>query len=307
MPAPRRRVEPCWSIGCSGALAGECGGDRLRRIRAHGLQMAGALSSRRRAGLRPQLGGASPTARLGAGLVGADSPAAPGQAGGRRDRGTAADGALHRERGAEPLGLGRLRYLNPPPPVQRYEWSRPGELVHVDIKKLGRIVRPSHRVTGNRRDNVAGGGWEYAMSPSTIARASPMSNPARREALYRHPLSGCARCANSGAAASGSTRADRQRRRLSLAAVPQGLSLARHQHQTHATVSTADQRQSRTHDPNPAAQMGLRRSLRQLGAAACCLPLAASTMRNDPMLAFIDKHRSADWLSSLNNGRRNHS
>ena len=60
------------------------------------------------------------------------------------------------------LGLARLRYLNPPPPVQRYEWSRPGEMVHMDVKKLGRIVRPSHRVTGNRRDTVDGAGWEYA-------------------------------------------------------------------------------------------------------------------------------------------------
>jgi transposase InsO family protein len=60
------------------------------------------------------------------------------------------------------LGLGRLRYLNPPPPVQRYEWSRPGELVHLDTKKLGRIVRPGHRVTGNPRDSVDGAGWEYA-------------------------------------------------------------------------------------------------------------------------------------------------
>ena len=51
------------------------------------------------------------------------------------------------------LGLARLRYLNPPSPVQRYEWSRPGEMVHMDIKKLGRIVRPSHRVTGDRRDS----------------------------------------------------------------------------------------------------------------------------------------------------------
>jgi transposase InsO family protein len=59
-------------------------------------------------------------------------------------------------------GLARLRYLNPPPAVQRYEWSRPGELVHVDTKKLGRIVRPSHRVTGDRRDSVDGAGWEYA-------------------------------------------------------------------------------------------------------------------------------------------------
>ena len=60
------------------------------------------------------------------------------------------------------LGLGRLHYLNPPPRVQRYEWERPGELVHVDTKKLGRIERPSHRVTGNRRDAARGAGWEYA-------------------------------------------------------------------------------------------------------------------------------------------------
>ncbi len=65
-------------------------------------------------------------------------------------------GVLHR------LGLGRLRYLNPPPPVQRYEWSRPGELIHVDTKKLGRIVQPGHRITGNPRDSVVGAGWEYA-------------------------------------------------------------------------------------------------------------------------------------------------
>jgi transposase InsO family protein len=60
------------------------------------------------------------------------------------------------------LGLPRLRYLNPPPLVQRYEWQRPGELIHVDTKKLGRIERPSHRVTGNRRDSCRGAGWEYA-------------------------------------------------------------------------------------------------------------------------------------------------
>ena len=60
------------------------------------------------------------------------------------------------------LGLARLRYLNPPPPVQRYEWGRPGEMVHMDIKKLGRIVQPSHRVTGDRRHSLRDVGWEYA-------------------------------------------------------------------------------------------------------------------------------------------------
>lgn len=48
----------------------------------------------------------------------------------------------------------------PPAPVRRYEWAHPGELLHLDTKKLGRIERPSHRVTGDRRDRVRGIGWE---------------------------------------------------------------------------------------------------------------------------------------------------
>jgi transposase InsO family protein len=59
------------------------------------------------------------------------------------------------------LQLNRMRDLEPKPAVQRYEHARPGDLLHLDIKKLGRIVRPSHRVTGDRRDSVEGAGWEY--------------------------------------------------------------------------------------------------------------------------------------------------
>jgi transposase InsO family protein len=57
-------------------------------------------------------------------------------------------------------GLSLLSDLDPAEPVQRYEHSAPGELLHIDTKRLGRIVRPSHRVTGNRRDSVEGAGWE---------------------------------------------------------------------------------------------------------------------------------------------------
>jgi len=60
------------------------------------------------------------------------------------------------------IGLNRLCYLTPPEPVQRYEWERPGELVHVDIKRLGRFDRAGHRVTGHRHVPSAGRGWEYA-------------------------------------------------------------------------------------------------------------------------------------------------
>ena len=58
-------------------------------------------------------------------------------------------------------GLSRWSDLAPSEPVVRYEHAHPGDLLHIDTKKLGRIERMSHRVTGNRRDSVDGAGWEY--------------------------------------------------------------------------------------------------------------------------------------------------
>jgi transposase InsO family protein len=58
-------------------------------------------------------------------------------------------------------GLSRWADLQPAEPIVRYEHGSPGDLLHIDIKMLGRIVRPGHRVTGNPRDSVAGAGWEY--------------------------------------------------------------------------------------------------------------------------------------------------
>lgn len=60
------------------------------------------------------------------------------------------------------VGLSSLKALDPVQPVVRYEREAPGELLHIDTKKLGRIVRPSHRITGDRRDSVDGAGWEFA-------------------------------------------------------------------------------------------------------------------------------------------------
>jgi len=58
------------------------------------------------------------------------------------------------------LGLNR-RPSAPPVPVQRYEWPAAGDLLHVDIKPLGRIAGIGHRIHGDRRARVAGIGWEY--------------------------------------------------------------------------------------------------------------------------------------------------
>ena len=52
-------------------------------------------------------------------------------------------------------GLGKRSRLTPPEPPNRYERQAPGELVHIDIKKLGRIVVPGHALTGNRRQRAA--------------------------------------------------------------------------------------------------------------------------------------------------------
>jgi len=59
-------------------------------------------------------------------------------------------------------GLGRLRALKPPEPVRRYEMPSPGDLLHIDIKKLGRIVGgPGHRAHGDRTTRKRGAGWEH--------------------------------------------------------------------------------------------------------------------------------------------------
>ena len=59
------------------------------------------------------------------------------------------------------LGLARLAALDPLRPVCRYQWPRPGQLLHLDTKQLGRIVRIGHRITADRRDRVRGAGWEF--------------------------------------------------------------------------------------------------------------------------------------------------
>ena len=61
------------------------------------------------------------------------------------------------------LGMNRLKSLEPAEPVRRYEREHPGELIHIDIKKLGRFDRAGHRVTGDRtgQSKSRGIGWEY--------------------------------------------------------------------------------------------------------------------------------------------------
>ena len=110
--------------------------------------------------------------------LGARPPASPASAReGGRDR-TAAPAADELARNRPParhsvstvtsvlrrLGLNRLKALEPPQPILRYERERPGELLHLDTKKLGRIGGLGQRITGRRTGVInrhLGIGWEY--------------------------------------------------------------------------------------------------------------------------------------------------
>jgi len=61
------------------------------------------------------------------------------------------------------LGLGRLTALEPRQPARRYQREQPGEMIHIDTKKLGRIAGIGHRITGDRtgQSNRRGTGWEF--------------------------------------------------------------------------------------------------------------------------------------------------
>lgn len=79
------------------------------------------------------------------------------------------------------LGLNRLDRLEPRPVAVRYERQRPGEMLHLDIKTLGRIARPSHRVTGNRRDRQRLGLPLQALCRGAAPRRRP---PRPHQALH---------------------------------------------------------------------------------------------------------------------------
>jgi transposase InsO family protein len=77
-------------------------------------------------------------------------------------------------------GLQRLCRLEAPPPVQRYERAQPGELLHLDVKKLGRITRIGHRITGDHSGRHSHAGWEFVHvaidDTSRVAYAQVLGN-----------------------------------------------------------------------------------------------------------------------------------
>jgi transposase InsO family protein len=59
------------------------------------------------------------------------------------------------------LKLNKIRMIESAAPIVRYEHAAPGDLLHLDIKKLARIVKAGHRITGDPKDETRGAGWEF--------------------------------------------------------------------------------------------------------------------------------------------------
>ena len=88
------------------------------------------------------------------------------------------------------LGLNTLNALEPAEPVRRYERDNPGELIHIDIKNLGRIGSVGHRITGRQTGVVnrhLGIGWEYVHvcidDASRVAFVQVMANQRKESAV----------------------------------------------------------------------------------------------------------------------------
>lgn len=176
------------------------------------------------------------------------------------------------------IGLGKLSRLEPAEPVVRYEKARPGELIHVDVKKLGRITRgPGHRVTGRQgaprppakadRDGVRRrrAGYEcvhvcvddctrmaYVEVLGDEKASSAIGFLRRAVAFYRsHGVTVEAVMTDNGSAYRSAVHALACR----------ALAI---KHQRTRPYRPPDQRQGRALHPHDAARMGLRRGLRQL-------------------------------------------
>ena len=168
------------------------------------------------------------------------------------------------------LGIGRLGRIGLEQPV-RYERRRPGELIHIDVKKLGRIRGVGHRISGSRasqaktrvngrRTGVAG--WEFVHIAIDDYSRLAYAEVRRREGDNGGRLPPPGRRLLPSLRDQGRTAADRQRRLLPRRPARARLPPARHQTPPHQATPAADQRESRALHPHPARRLGLRTDLR---------------------------------------------
>jgi transposase len=168
------------------------------------------------------------------------------------------------------IDMGKLGRLGLEP-ARRYERARPGELIHVDVKKLGRIIRAGHRITGVAGKRQAGyhrnkgsAGWEFChVAIDDATRLAYVEVLADEKAVT---AAGFLRRAKAFFESYGMTVESVMTDnggRLPLHHPRPGLQDARAQAPAHPCLPTPDQRQSRTLHPHDARRLGLRRDLHQ--------------------------------------------
>ena len=187
-------------------------------------------------------------------------------------------------------GLHRLDALERAPPVRRYERKHPGELLHLDVKKLARFQQPGHRVTGNRRQCTPRAGWDYVhvcIDDHLPRRLGPHLSRRDRRQCHRLPLSRRRLLPPPGCAGHGGD--DRQRRRLPLATLRQLLPTPQTAPSLHAAPYAPHQRKGGTLHSNRPPRMGLRPRVpnvtparRSPDALAASIQLASTTWQPQP-------------------------
>ena len=180
------------------------------------------------------------------------------------------------------LGLGKRSRLSPPEPPNRYERARPGELVHVDVKRLGRFKVAGKRLVG--RGNASRGyGWEHChvmVDDATRLAYVEVLADERGETAVTFLRRGVAWFAERGV---------RVERVMTDNGSPYVSTVhaiacrrARPQAPEDAPLPAADQRQGRALHPDPAARVGLRAPLPQLRGAALPAPALAQPIQLPP-------------------------
>src|SRR3954471_4104239 len=221
------------------------------------------------------------------------------------------------------IGLGRLGRLGLEPAV-RYERGRPGELLHIDIKKLGRIQVPGHRVTGNRKvhakrtrvgnrgRSLGTAGWEFVhvcvddatrmayVEVLPDEKATTAIGFLRRAVAFyrRHGITVESVMTDNGSAYRSTLHAI-ARRPLPLAPPRAPRPHPRPASPPHPPLPAPDQRQSRALHPHHARRMGLRRDLprqhrthRNARRLALALQLQTKPRRHRPQAPGSSPHRA---------------
>jgi transposase len=211
------------------------------------------------------------------------------------------------------IGLHRLSRLELPEPPNRYCRRHSGELIHIDIKRLSRFVRPGHRVTGRGAKgwrSALGKGFEYChvaiddTSRVAYVEILPQSN--------RSDMRGVLGTGNRLVRRSERHRRadhDRQRAWLPIEVPRPSGATTRDQTHLHPCASATDQRKSRAVHPNDSARMGFRSRLPDQRPPQPSTGTVAPLLQSPttPRRPLVTKPRKPYTRGSLNNLAGNYS